>query len=148
MNKIISENVLRTVIEIFKSNDDFCLVINNGNDWDKELPERLQKEQAFLVEIVEDTKKESYITEDNDLVLCTDFDGELYTKTLNKEDILGIFDIEKQPLLQKSFKEAHPIKEFQSKTINEYVINDTKVQNSMKQFMKNNPEMIEEVLEI
>ena len=143
MKEVISQNMYKTVIEIFKNNFDFCIVINNNNDWDNELPDRLKNEKAFLLEIVDDTKEDSYITEDNELVICTDFGGELFTKVLQKEDILGIYDINKKALVQKSFKEKHPIKEFVHKLKNEP--NPEKINNSMKMFKKYNSDILKEI---
>ena len=139
IDKITSEHFYNLVVDIFKSNEDFSIILNNNNDWDYELPQRLQKEKKFLLEVVDMTKEDSYITDKNRLVINTEFDDNKYSKELINEDIFGIV-VDAKQYLTKTYEEEHPRLNITHKSTS--TENIELQEKSTRAFKRNNPDLI------
>jgi len=117
-------------------------IIENNNNWDKELPDRLKSEVRFMIKIENDTLNDTFV-EDGKVYISTEFDGELYSKEILKEDIAGFFDIKSMKVdYVKPFSEKPELQfEKPKKKFNLDDIKQSDIQKSMEVFKKYNPEL-------
>ena len=118
----------------------FAILIQNHNDWDQPLPERLQKETNFIIKIDDQTLEDSYMVEDG-IYVVTDFDGATYEKQFSMCDVAAIYDIDMRvPIMVKGFveyPERTPKRKYGEPS-------EEDVQRSMECFAKHNPDLFEE----
>lgn len=142
--KIISDSLYITCVELLNSGESFNILLDNHDNWDKPLPEQLQKESRFIVSIKEQTLEDSYVDKDQNIVINTQFGEEIYSKVLENADISALMNTDNKsaiigkPFIEKPQQSQIKIKLNQMKEPGEEGIN-----NSMAYFKKNNPKMFE-----
>jgi hypothetical protein len=144
--KVIHNAIDELIIDLLETQTPFTLVVSSKN-WDYELPDRLKNEQAFMIQIQEQSLIESnydgkYIT------IRTQFDNIDNSLTLYPQDVHAILDIDmRTPILIKPFTEepinvafekhisSNPLKNFTPEELT------SGVKHSLDCFIKSNPEM-------
>lgn len=136
---IISSAIYRTVQELLGSQEEFSIIVQNHNNWNIDLPERLKTQSQFIMNIKEQTLEDSYV-EDGKIIINTEFDGQDYSKEFGYADIAGIIEINgKTPVMVKPFTELPEIPE-PTKALNNKV-DEKGLQFSMESWKRNNPEL-------
>jgi len=144
--RIISDHIYSMVSHMIDQNIPVNILYQNNNDWDNELPLRLQKNKNFVIKIEDNTLEDSYVDEDGYFYIVADFDNQIYTKKMIHADILGILDENLKPFIMKPFIEKHPILQLSKKSKNKKFnseIDTQGINHSMKMFKKNNPDLFE-----
>lgn len=143
-NSVISEGFFEMFGNMIEMGIDFSIVLNNGNDWDRPLPERLQKEQAFIINLSGDTLSEAELNAKGQWIISTEFDGELLTKIFRPCDIQGFANEKGQPILMKPFVEPRPSVAENLKPMGQKIPDEEALEHSMKMFKKHNPDLFKE----
>jgi len=105
--EILSKGIYDTVAELIMQEEDFAIVVNNFNDWNVELPERLKSHEQFILNINKQTLEDSYVDDDWNIVINTVFDDYDYTKVFSPRDISALLANDgKSPIMIKPFKET------------------------------------------
>jgi repressor of nif and glnA expression len=151
MLDVISSSFYEIFYELCYENQPFGLIVQNHNNWDKELPDRLKNQQQFMIKIENDTLADLKVSEDEDgvyVTIGTEFDGVFYSKDFTHEDIAGFFLIENmKPYLVKPFvlkPKAIIKKDGQKFGFDPDAVKDEDLVDSMNAFKKYNPELFEE----
>jgi hypothetical protein len=147
--EVIRNAIDELIIDLLETQTPFTLVVSSKN-WDYALPDRLKNEQAFMIQIQE----QSLIESDYDgeyITIRTQFDGIDNSLTLYPQDVHAIFDIDmKSPILIKPFYDeptnvalekhitSNPLKNFKPEELT------PGVKHSLDCFIKGNPEMFTE----
>ena len=141
--EILSRGLYNVVADFISSQEDCCIVVENHNNWDNDLPERLQSQKQFILNINKQTLEDSYIDGNNKIVICTTFDDNEYSKVFEPCDISALLANDgKTPLMIKPFKEEPEIPEVTFDSKFKHTEPDIEgIANSMEAFRKNNPEM-------
>jgi len=151
VTEIISKGFHDIFIELCISGKPFGVIVQNHNDWDKPLPDRLLQNTQFMFKIENDTLEDLKLNEtdgDFSVTITADFDNEMFVKTFSHEDIAGFFTTkDMKPFMLKPFalKPVAVLKQGREKY--GFKIEDVKDEDlidSMNAFKKNNPEMFEE----
>ena len=142
--RIISDHLYSMVSHMIEQHIPVNILYQNNNDWNFELPERLQKNMNFAIKIENDTLADSYVDDDGFFHLVAEFDGDMFEKKMVHADILAILDEELKPLLMKPFLEKHPPLQIAQGKHNANEPTQEGLDHSMKMFKKNNPEMFTE----
>jgi hypothetical protein len=136
---IISENLYNIVADFINAQEDFTFIVHNNNNWNVELPERLKKENQFVLNVDKQTLEDSYV-EDGKIIINTKFDDVEYSKEFDFCDIGGIMGPDrKTPIFIKPFQEKPEI-EKPVKPLNGDIDEDG-IRHSMEMWKKNNPEL-------
>jgi len=91
-------------VELLETHTPFTLILDNHNDWDNELPERLQKEQ-FVIDIKAQTLEDSFI-KDGKIIVVMLVDDMEFIKQLEPCDISAVaLGVGLPPIIQKPFRE-------------------------------------------
>ena len=136
MNTIISNALLELAAHYVSTGTPFTITLDNHNNWDNTLPDRLKIQQRFVLNMENTDLTDSYVTDNGDVILVAGIDDIVYTKTLNHTDVHCIGLLGKKPLIVKQFIEE-PILESKGYTV------PTKdaIKQSISAFKKYNPEM-------
>jgi len=138
---IIASGYYDIVFASVQANVEISILMDNHNDWDKPLPEQLQKAEKFKLDIKGQTLEDSFIDENMEIQLQTIFGDQDYFKTLHLEDISGIF-YKDQLIAGKPWVDKNEVKEIEEYSIKTFGIpSDEDIENSMKYFRKYNPKM-------
>jgi len=146
MKETISDAVYNLACTLIDQNFEFAIQIHNGNDWDKELPDRLKSQKGFLLKLDGDTLADIEFDDNDNFIVSTEFDDELYTKTFGPADVQAIYGIDLKPLLVKNFVEAHPMPEPKRQPSEVSLTNKREPDSeglrvSMEMFKKYNPDL-------
>ena len=156
---MLSDNMLKTISESFfdmfsefvAENQPFGLIVQNHNNWDSELPDRLKNQQQFMLKIENDTLDDTTMNVVDgrvDITIGTEFDDKFYSKEFTHEDIAGFFLIENmKPFLIKPFflKPTAVLRNDGEKFgFKEEDIKEEDLVDSMNAFKKHNPELFED----
>lgn len=140
LKKIIDKNVYDLIIDLVQDEEPFSLLLANYNDWDHPLPERLRDQKAFILYISDDTLEDSFVNNDGQLVIVTDFDGTLCEKILLHHDVMGVYNLKNKPLLVKEYFSEY-VAPFVKVTKKFKTPSDQEIQPSMEMFRKLNPHL-------
>jgi len=150
MMKNISENFYDMFVEFSAENQPFGVIVQNHNDWDKPLPDRLKNQPQFMMKIENDTLSDLEVKKDEEgiyIIISTEFDNEIYSKTFGHEDIAGFFLIQNmKPFLIKPFMiKPKAVLRTDGKKFGfkEDEICEDELVDSMNSFKKYNPELFE-----
>jgi len=119
MNENIKKLMINSSYEIarklLEEGEDFRIIIWTEDNWNKALPEIILN--SFPVRMVLDIKDmtldDSYLNENDEIVIKTFFEGEEYIKTILKRDIVAVLDIDGQPFIMNNFdKEIETILDY------------------------------------
>jgi len=86
----------------------FRLVLWNNNNWSSPLPEKIMESfpNQLVIDIKDMALDESYVDEaTNEIILCTSFEGEVYTKVLQYDEIIAVLDLKGQPYTLNNFEQ-------------------------------------------
>jgi len=142
------ENIRQLLLETVKNylyfEKPFVIVIKNYNDWDIPLPKPIQKMNEFHILIDTGTLKNSFVEDGNDIVIQASFEDsngeEIYKKTLNGKDIMGILTTDNRIIFIKTFKEQDEMK-IPNTNYQNLVIDNEGVEKSMKLMLEQNPHL-------
>jgi len=148
MKELISGSMLEIALIKIEDFEPFSFIVNNGNDWNKPLPDNLASQAQFIIDVKNDTL-ESATVDDNGFWIECEFGGELYSKVFYAADIQGFVDENYKPLLMKSFVESHKkpdekkVKELLKVDLSEITdkMDQAGLAHSMKCFQENNPQL-------
>lgn len=141
LRDIISSGIYDMCVQLVEVQEPFSLLISNGNDWDKPLPDRLASQELFILKMEGDTLEDAYITDDGLIFVSTDFDGDIFEKNLHWADVQGLVHSDGKPILVKPFKEDHPKTEDRLLPMGQNIPNEEALEHSMKMFKIHNPEL-------
>ena len=110
MNDIISNAIEDLLVYYVSNNLEFSIILDNHNDWDIELPERLNKLDSFRLNLVNTDLDDSYIDSNGDIILIAGIDDVVYTKVFKACDIHAIGVVDGAPLIVKQFRDEPLIK--------------------------------------
>jgi len=140
--KILSNGIYKVISDYISTDTDCSIIVQNHNNWNIELPDRLKKEQQFILNIDKQTMEDSYIDEDSNIVINTVFDNVEYSKVFEPADIAGLV-YKGNSIMVKPFIETPkiptPKKPLNNGTTNE--VDENGVRKSMEMFKKHNPEL-------
>ena len=107
IRELMRENALDLVSGLLVESIPFRLVLWNNDDWDAMLPEFIM--ESFPVQLVLDIRDvaldDSFIDENTgEINIVTSFEGHVYTKILQGDEIMGILDLTGQPYIINSFE--------------------------------------------
>lgn len=140
LERTISDHLYSIVTHMIEANEEVSIVVDNANDWDYELPQRLKSQKQFILDIAGDTLADAETDSDGFFTLTAEFDGEMYVKTFNHSDLVGIIK-DKKPYLMKPFVEPHPTLTLTMKERPSEGSDELGLIHSMKMFERNNPDM-------
>lgn len=146
MDELAKNIVNETLLNLFKSlltnNVDFSFIMDNHNNWDQALPERLHSQKKILFTVNKQTLEDSYI--ENDIVyFITAVGDDTYSKIITADDIHAIsFAQDGKPYFQKTFI-TYPVVEV-TKTKKNKEPTEAELSISMNSFKQNNPEMFKD----
>jgi hypothetical protein len=105
LKETINNSIEKIVIELISSQVEFSLVVSSRN-WNYPLPERLKKQDYFIIQLKEQSLFESEF--DGEVVIIrTQFDGEENSLVLYPEDVKAILMIDMQTaILVKPFNDT------------------------------------------
>jgi hypothetical protein len=137
---IISDNIYNTVVDFVQSNIDCSIIVHNNNNWNKTLPERLESQSQFIMNITEQTMEDTYV-EDGKIIINTVFDEIEYSKVFEPADIGGLMGSDgKTPVMVKPFQEK-PTLPIPTKSLNNGEVDEKGLQKSMEMWKRNNPDL-------
>jgi len=137
---IISEMIYETAVSLLQSGEEFAIIVQNHNNWNIELPDRLKSQSQFIMNIKEQTIDDSYV-EDGKIIINTEFDDQEYSKEFELADIAGIICIDgKTPIMVKPFIEE-PKLPIPTRTLGNNEVDEKGLQKSMEMWKKHNPEL-------
>lgn len=136
MNDIINSALMELVCKFVSGSEPFSLIVDNHNNWDKPLPERLSKLPNFLLNIQNTDLEDSYVESNGDIVITAGIDDVVYTKVLEAADIHAIGYLGKPSLIIKQFKETPTLT-----PISPTMPSKEALQHSMDAFKKYNPSL-------
>ena len=134
MNDIINTALLALTKFYITAQIPFALTLDNHNNWDTVLPNRLKTENKFLLNMQNTDLKDSYIDTNGDIIITAGIDDIIYTKILEACDVHSIGLVGKIPIIVKSFSELPAQAVSHSK-----IQTDTK--HSMECMCRNNPKL-------
>lgn len=141
---IISQRIYDTVLDLFTAEEDFFIVINNHNNWDLPLPERLATKDMFMLDISKQLVLDSYIENDR-LIIVTTFDEIVYCKVLEPEDVQVILASNgKTQLIVKPFKETPELVINKKDGVKFNIPKDEELIQSMAAMKRNNPNLFKD----
>ena len=141
---IINNALIELIKDYITNQEPFSLVVDNHNNWDKTLPDRLKAEKKIMFNIENTDLSDSYVEENGNIVIYVGIDGEVYSKILTREDIHAVGPIKKTPIIMKPFVEKPAIAEINVPKIEISEETEKLQQHSMKCFAKNNPDLVKE----
>jgi len=122
---------MREILFLFFEQKIECKIfIRNFNNWDLKLPEYLKEANVIELDLADEVFDFCFI-EDDKLILNMVFGEELYSKTLDMYELIGIFDTESSPIIYKPFEdlksqeEAYTVLYDEKKGIIHCLIDDT-----------------------
>jgi len=147
MKEKISKKFFEMLADFIEEGEPFGLIIQNNNDWNKELPDRLKSQNQFMIKIENDTLNDSFVIREDgeiEITIGTEFDGEFFSKEFTHEDVAGFFLISNmRPFLIKPFvlKKLSILKEGKRYGFDPNDIKEEDLIDSMNAFKKFNPEL-------
>jgi len=150
IKKLMYTNSYILLTNMIIEQEPFRLVIWNNNNWSEKLPEDVMKQypKQLVIDIKDQTLEDTFIDEDGSVVLSCSFSPDvIYTKTIFETDIIGIIDLNGQPMHLNNFKPDAEIEEVTAskELLLKELLNDgapkENVINSINAFAKNNPGM-------
>lgn len=105
MNTIINDALVSLVKHFVAEQLPFTLIVDNHNNWDKPLPERLSSTTRFKLNVQNTDLSDSYIDKDGNIVITAGIDDIVYTKVLEACDIHSVGPLDKIDLVIKQFIE-------------------------------------------
>lgn len=144
MKDIINDNIYNMMSEFILNDIPFTFILDNHNNWNKHLPSRLVDQKQILLDIKEDSLKDSFI-ENGKITIVIDLDGELYSKELEAADIFAIQESVKSkiPFIIRPF-EMKVTQVIKTKSKKHEISNDVNIQHSINMFRLHNPEYFKE----
>ena len=139
---IISEGIYGIVCMYINNKIPFQLVVENHNNWAFPLPENLQTEKQFLMNIKEQTLEESYV-EDGEIFISTEFGDEKNYKSFALCDVKGIA-FNGQPMMMKPFRDLPGIPEPKETTAKFNEPSEEDLRASMEVFKEFNPTLFKD----
>ena len=134
MEEIINKSIINLAKYFVIEQIPFTIVLDNHNTWDNELPERLSTQKKFLLKMQNTDLSDSYIDEQNNLIIAAGIDNNVYTKVLEGLDVHSIGLVDREPLIVKQFIEYPEVVQSKKKTKT-----DDEIEHSMSSMIKNNP---------
>ena len=136
MNDIIESVLMELTYEFVSSSEEFAIVIDNHNNWDKPLPERLRTAKQFILNMQNTDLEDSYIAENGDIILTAGIDDVVYTKVLEVADIHCVGYIGLPALVIKQYRDTPTME-----PLSPSMPSDEALSHSMETFKKYNPSL-------
>ena len=106
--QLVVSNALLDLVRIYINDQvPFTVIIDNNDNWDKTLPNRLGK--RFILNMENTDLSDSNVSDDGSIQLIIGIDDVVYTKIIHTSDIHAVGDLGKTPLVVKSFIEHPPM---------------------------------------
>jgi hypothetical protein len=113
------ENAIILLGELLLHKEKFSLVLWNKDNWDKPLPDRIMSEfpVTIMLDFKGDTLVDSYLDKETGrCYISTDFDGTVYKKEVEFDEIHVIMDLDGRPYLVNDFIPASIGQDFMDET--------------------------------
>ena len=133
---IVTRNSFLVLKEFVGGKLPFRLVLWNYDKWDKPLPKSIMQTfpHHLVLDVKNDTLKHSYVSEDEKVIIVTEFNGEIYTKEIRDVEIYAITDFEANCYVLNLLPNIEDIGE----TDIDYIKEKTQEQKSISAFKNNN----------
>ena len=143
-SKTIINYALLDLVEYYIQRvEPFSIIIDNHNNWNLQLPDRLKSLPRFLLNLENSDLEDSYIDKENNIILTAGIDDIVYTKKLLPEDIHSVGPLKNPTLLEKSFVDQPPLKP-QNLAIKQSMPDDAQLAHSMACMQAHNPNLFKD----
>jgi len=96
---------------MIKNEIPFRLIIWNNNNWNKLLPDSIMEQfpTQIILDLKEQTLKESFITKDGKIFIITMFKDKTFKKIVEEDEIVAIVDKDQAIIFNNFEQEQQPI---------------------------------------
>jgi len=136
MRDILSNAIEDLLVYYVSEQIPFSIIVDNHNDWDIQLPERLNKLPNFLLNVQNTDLEDSYVSAEGDVIITAGIDDIVYQKAFKACDVHAIGAMGKQADIVKQFRDEPLIKALSPEPADE-----AGLLHSMECFKKYNPSL-------